>query len=535
MTEQSSRTTLSKRNILYCLLSSGGVWLIAQGLQLLHADLNLTDITILFLLLVIVLAVYFGSGVALLTSVTSVLAIDYFFCPPFHSLEVTDPAQVLTLSIFLLTAAIISQLTAGLRGRMQDAQRHELQLTALSQASWIVAAEPNLLRSMQSVVSKLKEALNLGAVAVIGKNEQSETLILALAGMSEKEVESIHELKNQEALRFVFERALPIGDYAADFPNARSAPEAYKDAVRLADSRVTLLPAVIDHKVVCVLYIRNDTAMKSRSDEQLLAAFLNHLTLAWQRDQFVKAEAIARALAEADRLKTALLSMVSHDFRTPLTSIKTNIGTLRNANMGLSHQLSSDLLSAMDEELDRLNRMVGNILDLSRLEAGAWQPKYEPIPLTELIGSVLGTFNVAQDQRIEIVNKSGSDLVWLDAVQIQQVLRNLLENALKYSGNDTKVEFNIVLVGEILQFEILDRGIGLNPGEEILIFEPFYRGKNSDENALPGAGMGLAICRGLVEAHGGLIVAEARAGSGSCFRVTLPYQKRVQKVESGKT
>lgn len=227
--------------------------------------------------------------------------------------------------------------------------------------------------------------------------------------------------------------------------------------------------------------------------------------------------------------------MVSHDFRSPLTSIKASIQTLKSAGRDLSSEDAVNLLDAVDEETERINKMVTNILDLSRLEAGAWRPKCESIPLEELIGSALSAFNKEANARI--ITKIAPTIapIYADGVQIVQVLKNLLENALKYSPASQNVNFECRQEDDQLIIEIKDRGIGLSQDEREKVFEPFYRGKNLSESNVPGVGIGLSICKGLIEAHGGMITAANRDGGGSVFRVTLPIMSETATIAAKTT
>ena len=235
-------------------------------------------------------------------------------------------------------------------------------------------------------------------------------------------------------------------------------------------------------------------------------------------------EAQAQALAEADRLKTALLSMVSHDFRSPLTSIKTGVTALLQDGPVWDAASQRELLSGINQETDRLNRMVGNILALSRLEADAWRPQYEMVPLNELVGTVLDSFSNAENQRIGVQLEKAPLEACLDMVQIVQVLHNLLENALKYSPPASAVELHAAQQNDTLIIEVLDKGDGLTEGEAERVFERFYRAPQWRESALPGTGIGLAVCSGLVQAHGGTLSAANRAEGGAVFRLALPLQ-----------
>lgn len=238
--------------------------------------------------------------------------------------------------------------------------------------------------------------------------------------------------------------------------------------------------------------------------------------------QRAQTDAQAQALAEADRLKTALLSMVSHDFRSPLTSIKTGVTALLQDGPAWDADSQRELLAGIDQEADRLNRMVGNILALSRLEADAWRPQCETVPLSELIGTALDGFSAADNQRIRVDIENAPFEAHLDMVQIVQVTHNLLENALKYSPPNSAVVLRATQSASHLVIEVLDEGAGLAPGEEKLVFERFYRAPQWRESSLPGTGIGLAVCSGLAHAHGGELSAFNRDQGGATFQLRLP-------------
>lgn len=239
-------------------------------------------------------------------------------------------------------------------------------------------------------------------------------------------------------------------------------------------------------------------------------------------------EARAQVLAETDRLKTALLAMVSHDFRSPLTSIKTGVTTLLQDGPAWDAGSQRELLLGINQETDRLNRMVGNILSLSRLEADAWRPQREVVCLAEIVGASLDALSAEENARIQVFLQGAPAEVALDTVQIVQVLHNLLENALKYSPPDTLVELRAFRDGEWLQIEVTDCGAGLPPGEETRVFERFYRAPQWRESSTPGTGIGLAVCSGLVEAHGGKLTASNRTQGGAAFWISLPLHPEVR-------
>jgi two-component system sensor histidine kinase KdpD len=256
--------------------------------------------------------------------------------------------------------------------------------------------------------------------------------------------------------------------------------------------------------------------------QRVVEPFVNLAAVTLERHRLAQAEAQAKVLSEGDRLKTALLSMVSHDFRSPLTAIKAGVSSLLQGGSPWDAETQRELLQSIDCETDRLNHMVGNILSLSRLEAGAWRPNFEVVSIPELIGATLDKFSPEDNARIRVSVPHEVQEATLDSVQIMQVLQNLLENALKYSPAESDIELFAAQSEGRLIFQVRDRGAGIPAGEEEHIFQRFYRAKQWRESAQPGTGIGLAICRGLVEAHGGQIAAANRVGGGAVFSVTLP-------------
>jgi two-component system sensor histidine kinase KdpD len=277
-----------------------------------------------------------------------------------------------------------------------------------------------------------------------------------------------------------------------------------------------LFSAILIGQLTAALQARAEEARKHQREAAALAE------ARWaERELLMKNEARAAALEEADRLKTALLSMVSHDFRSPLTSIKASVSTMLQDGSPLDAETAKGLLQAVDQETDRLNRMVGNILDLSRLEANAWKPRTEPTAVSELIGMSLDSFSVEGNARVVV--KLANDLpeVLVDSAQVAQVIKNVVENALKYSPANSIVEIEVVKENEYVVLQVLDRGSGL-PADADQMFKPFWRAPELHESSTPGVGIGLAIARGLAEANGGMLSAKNRSGGGCNFRVSLP-------------
>jgi two-component system sensor histidine kinase KdpD len=264
--------------------------------------------------------------------------------------------------------------------------------------------------------------------------------------------------------------------------------------------------------------------------ERLLATFANSVALALEQERLAVEEQEAAVVRESDRLKSVLLSSVSHDLRTPLAGIKAAIGSLLRRDVQWNEEDRQAFLRDIDSEADRLTRLVSNLLDLSRIEAGAIRPRKEWENVRELISRVVGRLgSQLGDHRVMIDGPDEMPLVRLDAVKIEQVLTNLIENAAKYSPPGAPITVRSSLTDEtdnvsILNISVADRGPGIEPAEQTNIFEKFYRVTDA-KRPISGTGMGLAIVKGLVEAHGGHVVVESAPRQGSTFTLVLPVER----------
>jgi two-component system sensor histidine kinase KdpD len=239
-----------------------------------------------------------------------------------------------------------------------------------------------------------------------------------------------------------------------------------------------------------------------------------------ERAQLAEQAQTAEIRAETERIRSSLLSSVSHDLRTPLASITGAASSLLETNAALDVPTSRELLETIQEESERLSRLVNNLLQMTQVESGALTLRKDWHPLEEIVGAALERLKQPLGNR-PVITRLPEDLslVPVDDVLIEQVLINLLENAVKYTAPGSPVEVSAWPSDGSVTVEVADRGPGLAPGEEQRVFEKFYRGQRVGAR---GAGLGLAICRGFVEAHGGRIWAESRPGGGAAFRFTLP-------------
>lgn len=495
----------------YLVAAAGVFFLTALIARFPGAD-HIANISMLYLLVVIAAAVRYGSGPAVVASLLAFLSFDWFFVQPFHTFTVEDPAEWLALLIFLVTAGVTGQLTALLRARADEARRREHETATLAAATTAVAAQVDRDHALTEVLRRLGEVVSLEAAGILSAKADPPEF-LARYG------EQTHPLSRTEAdaVRFVCANGRAL-NWEGDRDWKKAMPE--------AERREIYLPLALEDRVLGVLYLRpSEEHPPAVHERRLIQALAGQATVVLERDRLARAELQSRSLQEADRLKTALLSMVSHDFRSPLTSIKASVTGLLQEGTRYDPATQHELLRGIDQETDRLNGMVGNILALSRLEADAWRPRREPTSIAELVGAALGSFGTEENRRVQVSLAPDLPEVELDAVQMVQVLRNLVDNALKYSPEEQPVVLSAFHTADRLVLEVLDRGIGLPLGEEQRVFDPFYRAPDLQESSVPGVGIGLAVCRGLVEAHQGTLTALRRPEGGTIFRIELPLGK----------
>jgi two-component system sensor histidine kinase KdpD len=259
----------------------------------------------------------------------------------------------------------------------------------------------------------------------------------------------------------------------------------------------------------------------SAEERRLLQTFASQGALALERARLAQAESRARVLEESDRLKSAILSSVSHELRTPLSTIKAAATSLRSGEVGWDSAARGELLAAIDDEADHLNLLVGNLLDMSRLESGALKPKRQWNLISEIIGSVLARMRrLTETHRLEVDLPEDLPLAPVDYVQMEQVFTNLVSNSLKYAPPGTLIRIRVRTAEDsMLHVQVTNQGPHVPDGHLESIFDKFYRVTAADR--VSGIGLGLSICKGIVEAHGGRIWAENLA-DGFGFNFTLP-------------
>jgi two-component system sensor histidine kinase KdpD len=504
----------------------------------------------LYLLNVFLVGMIAGRTAAIMSSFLSFAAFDWFFTEPVHTLQVKSPSEWVTLLVYLVVSTITGQLSAKLKASVAQANKREKETLNLAKASLAISSQ---LRPEQALNEVLIQLVNLNTVdtaAIITIDSQQNTAIrlarFKQGPLTESEsqvlLKKINQIKNRNPRQV----------------NPEENPEVIKQAINSED--IYLSRIGIGEKKSGAIYLKlNNSQLKKNSDnffdqddffedqsklktqnreEPLIKALVNYAGLALQREELIQQQSRSQALADADRLKTALLAMVSHDFRSPLTGIKAAVSALQQESGPLEDkQETLTLLRGIEAETDRLNRMVENILNMSRLEADAWRPVMEASSLEEIIGSALSNFSTEDNNHIIVHLQANLPDIVCDPVQIEQVIKNLVENAIKYTNQvtnkrlkpnevatlaESSIELEVHFENNAFIITVMDRGCGIKNEEKERIFERFFRGAGLKESAIPGIGIGLAICQALVAAHNGEITATPRSGGGTIFKIVLP-------------
>jgi two-component system sensor histidine kinase KdpD len=459
----------------------------------LRNTLELADQVMLYLVAIMVVAMTSGRAAAVLASALSVAAYDFFFIPPFYTFNVSDTAHMLTFAMMFAVALVLSGLTMRLRRQEREARERETRTSALYELGRELGSargEPET----ANAVARRAAVLFGASTAVL----TASTRGYAVAG---KAGELVLDAQTEAVAALAMEHGRPAGLGTDTLPGAR----------------VTCYPLTSRTRTVGVLAVGPDA---TAVDRFLLDAFLRQAALALESTRLAEEAKTAAVRATTEELRSSLLSAVSHDLRTPLATITGAATLLRDPGAAVPASERSELLESICDESARLERLVQNLLDMTRIQSGAIELKRDWLPLDEVIGVALSRVERALEGRAVSV-ELGPDLplVSVDPLLVEQALVNLLENAAKHTPTGTPVDVHAHVEDGAVVIEVGDRGPGLAPGDESRIFEKFQRGTRGGE---PGAGLGLAICRGIVTAHGGRIYAENRPGGGALFRIVLP-------------
>jgi len=481
-----------------------GFVVLATGIASLFDWFDLTDANLImtYLLAVVVSAVRLGRGPAILSSIAGVLLFNFFFTSPRLTFVVDNPEYLYTFLVMLVITLVISALTARIREQIDLSREKERRTEVLYRVSHRLAGIPGELQLVQAAQEELVSIFS-GEIAFFLVRDGDLRIV------SRHAVGKTDWIDTHEAAKWVFEHSQMAG-WGTD---------------AIPDAQALYIPLTTPNATVGVLAWNPEDSEQLLSFErrQLLRVIATQIALALERDQLAQETQAVLAQAEVEKLRSSLLSAVSHDLRTPLTSIAGSASILVEGN--LDAEARRELAEGISEEADHLNRLLENLLQLTRLESGSLRIEKEWQPIDEVIGSSLERQKRALHGRhVHLDIPEEPLLVPLDGLLIEQVMQNLLDNAAKYSQEGTAIDVAACKTEAGIEISVADRGIGLDPHECKVIFDKFYRGHNVRSDSSRGTGLGLAISRGIVLAHGGRIWAEPRPHGGAIFKFVLPAE-----------
>ena len=477
------------------------------------------NISMLYLVAVLTSAIAFGRGPAILAALAAFVAFDWFYVQPLHQFVVADPQEYLSLVLFLLVAIATGQLAAEQRRRARQALEREREAIVLADVTR-VAAEPDLDAALRASAARIQQELGVMGVAIIVRDREpvvvpaSADLVRIFRGAAAAPAE-----------------AMSRGTVATATEPGRTgrwvrvvSPVPRDERARRRVRSVAIGPAATPIGSLLILPRPGAPAFGSAED-RLLSAVAAQLGLAIDRARLREEATEGEVLRRSDELKTALLGAVSHELRTPLASIMASAGSLRQKDIAWSDAEREEFHDAIEQEVRRLDRLVSELLDLSRIDGGRLVLDRQLHTIDAVIDGVLGRLRqVTSGHEVTVDVPEDLPPVAIDYPRLDQVLSNVVENAARYSPAGTRISVRAGVADGALRVEVADEGPGIPPAERERVFVPFHRLGPGDRARPGGAGLGLAIARRLVEAHGGRIWAEPGKARGTRFVITLPLE-----------
>jgi two-component system sensor histidine kinase KdpD len=463
-------STFISRSFHY-LLAVGFIALVTVVLFTLREALDTTLVALLYLIPLGLITAYWGLGPGITSALVTFLTFNYFFIQPYYNLAVHRPIDVIILVIFLIVAIVISQLVGRMQASLAAATAREREATQLYELSTALAGLQDGYTIAEILAKQVQDV------------SQGEAVELNISGTPS----------------FIFR--LPES-------NQPSRPPEW------------IVPIQVARGVLGEIRLWRAAPALTSSEKRLLQTFASQGALALERARLAQAESRAHVLEESDRLKSVILSSVSHELRTPLSTIKAAASSLRSNDVSWDSAARPELIAAIDDEADHLNMLVGNLLDMSRIESGVLKPKREWNILSEIVGSVLARMkHLVEEHRIEVDIPENLPLVPVDYVQMEQVFTNLVSNGVKYAPEKTVIRVRAVVEGEHIHVSVSNQGPQVPQEHLERIFDKFFRITAADQ--VTGTGLGLSICKGIIEAHGGRLWAE-NISDGLSFNFTFP-------------
>lgn len=482
---------------------------------------------LLYLLIVGLVAGLSGVRPALLAAVLAFLSWNFFFLPPYNTLIVHDPKDWLSLLVFLVVAVAMGMQTGRMREREAEALAREREMAMLNQFSARLVSDASISDMAELLMKEVMKTVGACCAALFFVDHENKLYKLTSVTGNGCQLDSTVT----GVARWAYEQSKAVGlpqiERRSD-PAASGWPISVDHTQAGAESgRLDLfIPLQTAERQEGILYIgpRSDRQPYSVSDTRLLVAVANQTAAFLMRKRLQTDAVQADALREADRLKSTLMSSVSHELKTPIASIAATVSNLTAEDVEWNMDKVRPELASMQEDLDRLTGSINALLDLSRLESAAWEPKKEWFDLADVLWAAVSKISQKQKPRIEVSLPNSLPMINVDCVQMARAVENLLTNALIYAPPNTFVKMGASADEAMVRIWVKDECPGIRPDEREKIFEKFYRGASSSRSTA-GTGLGLAVAREIVRFHGGGIWVEDVIPHGARFVISLPLEE----------
>jgi len=452
---------------------------------------NQTTVALTFLLAILAVSAVWGMVVSVFMSIAGMLTLNYYFLPPTGTFTISDPQNWVALAAFLVTSIVGSQLSARIRREADEAHSRRREIERLYEFSQKLLGEGNVIQLMNAIPDYIVESFEAGATELF--LPQKDKFYRSGFGASHLD---------EERMKTAFLR---------------------DEALLEPQQSLYFIPVRLGARPIASLGISG-----SRLSRQTLEAIGTLVAIAIERARAVEQLGQTEAERQGERLKSALLDSITHDFRTPLTSMKAAVTSMLSSSRDSSQE--HELLTIINEECDRLNHLVEQAAEMARLEAGEIELHFEPVDVREMVDAALGQAKstlVGRHVNVKVNDKIRR--VRADFERATDVLGKLIDNANLYSPKEQPITISAEPAGDMVSISVADRGPGIDDFEQQMIFDKFYRGKDQ-RYLVRGTGMGLPIARALVSAHNGTIGVTSQLGQGSVFSFTLPIAKETESV-----
>lgn len=518
-------------------LATSVVWLLKAG-----TPIDDDGFIVIYLVPILVVALVYGALPSVAAAILAVLVIDAFFIDPVGRLLPLDPDAWTELLVFLVVGLITGELASRLRHHARATARREREAHILYALSSELVKSDEPADYLPGVYRAIASDLGIIGMALFDRRDNATPNLVAVAGRGKParavDLAWIEQLLEAPPASVLGRSGEPperesIERVPTHLPMRENTPSGSAVRARGADAfapSVDYLPISVGERVEAVLAIElaATTAMTTISDDnhrRIFGALVQHLGLSLRRRQLRAELTEVTAARRADEMKEVVLRAVTHDLRTPLAVIRASAVNLRPGDPSWTPEQRERFVSIIENNVDRLDRLVGNLLQLSRLDAGSFPLDRAIYPIDDLVYDVISRLEpLLADHPLSIEVADGVPPVSIDYGAIERVLSNLVENAVRHTPAGTSIAIRVEAVADRVAVAVSDTAGGIAPDELPRVFDRFYRGRSRRADASPGAGLGLAVARGLIEAHGGAIEVRSDCESGTCFTFYLPAE-----------